>query len=281
MRHILVLLLVTAIQAGSIAQIIKGRIIDNKTNQPLEYVSIGIINTTFGVITDNDGCFKFEVKGQGPSVIVKISMIGYKPQNFTINELIEGENIIKMVEEPYTITEVEIKPTKERLAGTNGVSRQAGWSGWGGIGKGCEIGTKIELGNNPVKIKSIHVRLHRQSFDTSFYRLHIRTMRDTEILDELLTENIIVSITKESGWITINLQPYNIIVQGDVAVTLEWLKVNGNNEDRAIKINNRMTDAYVLTKNYNKNVGIYRWGTEAKWIVNPNKGPCICLTVLE
>jgi len=117
------------------------------------------------------------------------------------------------------------------------------------VRKGYEIGIKIDLGEKPVKIKVLHVMLHRQAFDTSIFRLHIRALKDTLILDELLTENIIITITNESGWTNIDLEQYNLIMSGEIGLTLEWLKVQGINADREMKINDGMQKAYILFKN--------------------------------
>ncbi|MCD4792097.1 MAG: carboxypeptidase-like regulatory domain-containing protein [Bacteroidales bacterium] len=284
MRLISISILILFIQFKIHGQVLEGRIIDSKTYEPLEYVSIGIINTTHGTITDNMGYFKFEAKGQDLLSVVRISMIGYEPQKFTVGELENNNNEIKLVETTIELAEVIIKPTtKERKLGATGFNRFSGWSGWGGlhVRKGYEMGTKIDLGNQPVKIKNLYVLLHRQAFDTSFYRLHIRSIRDTLILDELLTENIIISITKESGWVLIDLEPYNLVLSGDVGLTLEWLKVKGLNKDRAMKINDKMQGAYILFKNKKNHYGIYRWGTEAKWIINKKKSPSMYLTIKE
>ena len=264
-------------------QILKGQIIDSNTNKPIEYVSVGVINTNYGTITDDKGYFEFEVKGQDLSSIIRISMIGYEPRKFSIQELVNNNSEIKLVENPIQLTEVIIKPTKERMVGATGFNKSCGWSGWGGLQerKGYEIGIKIELGNQYVKIKSLHVLFNRQAFDTSFYRLHIRSMKNDLILDELLTENIILSITNETGWTQINLEPYNLILKGDVGLTLEWLKVKGINNDRAMKINGKLEEAYILFKNQKNHFGLYRWGTEAKWIINKDKSPSIYLTIME
>ena len=139
----------------------------------------------------------------------------------------------------------------------------------------------INLGNKSVKVKNLNVLLKRQSFNKSVYRLHIRAIMDTLIMDELLTENIILSITKESGWVDIDLESYNIVLSGKVGVTLEWVDVIGNNTDRAIKINKRMSDAYVLFKNRRNHFGLYRWGTESKWKINKKYSPSMYLTIME
>lgn len=264
-------------------QIIKGQIVDSKNNEPLEYVSIGIINTLLGTITDDKGYFKLEYKNQDLSSTVRISMIGYESQTFSILELLQKDIKIKMNETSYQINEVVIKPTIKRVIGVNGFNKFQGWSGWGGlhIGKGCELGIKLDLGEKPVKIYSLHVMLQRQAFDTSLFRLHIREIKDTSILHELLTENIIITLSNESGWANVDLEPYNLIMSGEIGLTLEWLKVQGINEDREMKINDRMQKTYILFKNKKNQTGLYRWGTEAKWVINKKNSPSIYLTIME
>lgn len=264
-------------------QVIKGQIVDSKTNESLEYVSIGIINTPFGTISDDKGYFEFEYKMQDLSSIVRISMIGYEPQTFSISDLLQKDIKIKMIETSYAINEVVITPTIKRVIGATGFNKFQGWSGWGGlhVRKGYEIGIKLNLGEKPIKINSLHVLLHRQAFDTSLFRLHIRTIKDTLVLNELLTENIIITLTNESGWANIDLEQYNLIMSGEIGLTLEWLKVKGVNEDREMKINDRLQKAYILFKNKKNQTGLYRWGTEAKWIINNEKSPSMYLTIME
>ena len=265
-------------------QTLTGRITDSLTGEPLEYASIGIMETRYGATTDEKGFFAFEAKDIDASARVRISMIGYKAQILSMENLMGMDGEIKLVQTVFELEEVVIKATtQERKVGTTGSNLLSGWSGWGGMltRLGYEIGTRIELGNQPVKIRYLHVKLHRQSFDKSYYRLHMRAMKDTLIHEELLKENIIVSIEEESGWALIDLEPYKIVLSGTIALTLEWLKVEGVNEDRAMKINDRMQGAYILFKNKKKVCGLYRWGTEAKWILNRKMSPSMYLTILE
>lgn len=264
-------------------QAVTGKVIDTSTGEPLEYVSIGVINTSISIITDNKGDFKIDVKGQSPKATVRISMISYAPQTFTIEELSVKENIIKLISTPLQLAEVIVRPSgKSRKVGTTSYNRIGNLCGWGGsnFGRGNEIGTKIELGNIPVQIKSLLVHVQRQAFDSSLYRLHIRTILNNSPFEELLNTNIILTITKESGWIDFDLSKYNIILKGDVALTLEWVKVKGINKNRVQKINKKITTEYVLF-NTKKNQGYTytRWGTEAKWTIHENESPSIYLTV--
>ncbi len=279
---ITLIFVILLIQVKVSGQIITGRIIDSKTNEPLEYVGIGIINTNYGTITDSNGYFRFKAKVNELSV-VRISMIGYEPQEFTVKELKNNKNEIKLNEKTIELAEIIIEPTKERKIGATSYSRSSGWSGWGGLRtrKGYEIGILLDLGSKPVEVKNLNILLKRQSFDKTIFRLHIRSIKDTLVTDELLTENIIFPVTKESGWVEINLESYNIVLSGKVGVTLEWLDIIGNNPDRAIKINKRMTDAYFLFKNKKNQIGLYRWGIESKWVINEKNSPSMYLTIRE
>jgi len=71
-------------------------------------------------------------------------------------------------------------------------------------------------------------------------------------------------------------------LSGKVAVTLEWLKVSKNSEDRTMKINGKATSEYVLFNTKKKKGWIYsRWGVEANWSLGTTGSPSIYLTVLK
>jgi len=164
------------------AQTIEGRVIDSHIGSPLEYVGIGIVNSRTGAITDENGYFRIETRNESSESIVRISMIGYEPQVFAFEELTKKHNTIRLIEAPVLIDEVIIKPfSKSKKLGTTSYNRIGSWCGWGGsrFGSGHEIGTRIDLGISPVFIRSLHVHVLRQAFDTSLYRLHIRSIVDT------------------------------------------------------------------------------------------------------
>ena len=264
------------------AQLITGRVIDSSSEKPLEYVNLGVINTPLGITTNEKGKFSLDIKGQSPKAIVRISMIGYKPQIFQIEELTNKENIIKLVNEPIQLSEVSAKPfsAKQKTIGTTD-NKHGGLGGWGGTqrGTGYEIGTKLELGSSPVFIKSFHIYLTKQSFECSVFRLHIRSIVDNLPSEELLTENIFIQLTKKSGWVNIDLKKYNLVFSGDVALSLEWVNVIGLK--RLTKINGVMGANINFRMNSKQGSTYARWGTEAKWTYRDGLSPCYYLTVQE
>jgi len=78
-------------------QVITGKIVDSSNMNPLEYVSIGIIGTPLGTLTNAKGEFGLEVKGQSNKAIVRFSMIGFMSQLFSLEELSNKKNVIRLV----------------------------------------------------------------------------------------------------------------------------------------------------------------------------------------
>ena len=267
------------------AQLISGEVFDSSSGKPLEYVNLGVIYSPLGITTNERGEFSLDIKGQSPKAIVRVAMIGYKPQTYLIEELTNKENIIKLVNAPIQLGEVTVKPFlgKLRKVGTTSSTFHGALCGWGGTqkGKGNEIGTKIELGTSPVVLRGLHVCLRKQSFESSLFRLHIRSIANNVPFEELLTENILIPITKSSGWIDINLSKYNLVFGGDIALTLEWVDVNTTNKIKFIDVHGQK-EYCVLFKMKQKQGCIFtRWGSEAKWTNLGSGSPCFYLTVQE
>ena len=268
------------------SQIITGKVVDAASNDLLEYVSIGIVKTPIGTITNESGKFNLEFKKQSPKAIVRFSMIGYKAQTFSIEELSDKENVIKLKQEAIQINEIVVKANnKLKKVGTTNRTISGGFCGWAGNrrGKGHEIGLKIDLGTSFVKLQSLHIRVHKQSYDSSLFRLHIRNIKDDLPHKELLKQNILITITESSGWVEIDLSKYNIVLKGEIALTLEWLKVLGINKNNLIRVNDsNQKSANVLFSGKNKEGCRYKkWGAEDKWSKNNSPMPSIYLTVLE
>jgi hypothetical protein len=265
-------------------QTITGKVAGASNDDPLIYASIGVIETSVGTITNEEGDFNLEVKGIPVNSRVRFSMIGFKSRIFTIEELSNKDNIILLESEIYKLPEVFVIPAgKIRKVGTSGYTFRGGVCGWGGTqtGKGWEIGTKIELGELPVRLKSLHIRVNSQSYDSTLFRLHIRNIVEDIPGSELLNNNILISLIKETGWIEIDLNKYNLVYEGDIALTLEWIKIIGVDINKFITVNGDKHAAAGVTLDKKRNQGCLftKWGTEAKWVRQDNESPGIYLTV--
>jgi len=267
-------------------QTITGKVYTASNGIPMEYVSIGVIDTPVGTITDEKGHFTLDVRNISKKAVLRFSMIGYKSQTYTIEQLSNNVNLIKLEVEPVQLQEVVIKPSgKYRKIGALSYTRHGGLCGWGGtdFGKGHEIGIKIDLGNRPVRLKSLHLHLDKQSFDSSIFRLHIRNIENDLPKNELLNRNILITISKESGWNDVDLRKYNVVLTGNIALSLEWIKVTGVNENKLRRMNGSDQYMAVILFSIKRNQGCTytRWGSEAKWYRTEDQSPCFYLTIEE
>ena len=269
------------------SQTITGKVTDAVTGEPLVYVSIGVMTTTIGTITDEKGNFNLEINEKPIGALVRFSMIGYKAQTFSVAELSDKENIIKLKVDPVQLAKVDIKFGKIKKVGNTKYSRFSGVCGWGGtdFGKGHEIGTIIDLGSEPSQLLSLHIRVHEQSFDSTLLRLHIRDVIDSLPNNELLSESVLLVLTEKSGWVDIDLIEYKIVLSGEIALTLEWLKVIGVYEDRYIKTKTEGVISIgpkILFSTKGKPGWLYiKRGSEGKWRLINEQKPSFYLTVQE
>lgn len=283
MKTISLFILSFLISAQINCQTITGKVVDASNGEPLIYASIGIVNVNKGTITDEQGKFHLDVKKIPVNAIMRVSMIGYNPRTFAISDLIDKENEIRLESKTTELKEIIVKPLgKPVIIGSTQISKGilCGWEGTD-PGKGYEIGTELKLGEKPVRIKSLHLHLHKQSFDSTLFRLHIRSLIDNMPGQELLSSEILIKVEKESGWIDIDLSRYNLVFEGDIVLSLEWIKAMGLNNNRLMKMNGqKQYTANVLFSEKKKEGCIYtRWGSEAIWSRSEDKSPCFYITV--
>ena len=194
------LLLFSLLSLPIYSQTISGTVCFAANGKPMEYASIGIINTSIGMLTSENGRFCLNVKGQSLQSFVRFSMMGYKAQTFTVEELLKKETDVKLVAEPVLLSEVIVHPSgKQRKVGTTNFTWLGSLCGWkvdanqierAVMGNGFEIGTKIELGPKLVKVKSVHIHIDKQSFDTTLVRLHVHQIINDEAEEDLLSNSI-------------------------------------------------------------------------------------------
>ena len=267
-------------------QVIQGKLIDSLDEGSLAYVNVGVVNISRGTITNEQGVYDLNCTELPQDAEVRFSMIGYESQTFSVQELLTGFKTIRLVEKAIELEEVAVTWSGSiRQIGTSKISKTGGVCGWGGtdFGRGHELGLLLGLGNEIVKIEDINLRVHKQSFDTIVFRLHIRSLENGLPSEELLTENIYLTVSEYSGWRKIDLSAYNIFMSGDVALSLEWIRISNVIEKNLVKMNGAKTATPVVLFNLNKKDGtIYsRRGSEAKWRKEENNSPGFYISVKE
>ena len=79
----------------------------------------------------------------------------------------------------------------------------------------------------------------------------------------------------------IDLSKYNLVFEGEIALSLEWIKVAGMDLNKLITSNGSKQSFPAVTFNAKRKEGLTftKWGTEAKWAIHDDRSPSIYLTV--
>ena len=233
MKRLSVLLLFFfAIQSLS-AQTIEGVLKDSRTGETLPYVNVGVIKKNIGTVSGENGRFKLVIPEGHAADTLRISMIGYATIDLIVADAVKrlsANSEIQMKEQATELKEVVVSNRKqgEKLLGNKTESRSI-MGAFTSNKLGNEVGTVMKVKGALNKLKTFNVSIASDNnpnvkLRVNFYSLNKKGMPDKLIINE----NIIVAVPKNSGKLVVDLTPYNIMVEDDFFVSLEWIENSPN-----------------------------------------------------
>jgi hypothetical protein len=228
MKNITAILLVLSVfGGGAFAQTqSSGNVVDAKTNEKLPFVNVGIIGKGIGTVTNNDGNFILTLPANGADSL-RISMVGYVPRSFLIADLEKSATHlnIKLTPAVNHLKEVKVKNRKWKTVILGNTTKSQNKDiGVGTNRLGDEIGAIIKIKRSPTWLKQFNASIVETAGDTVRLRLNIYSIKDGLPDKNLLQDNIITTVHKGDKQITINLDPYNIVVDDNFFISLETVQ---------------------------------------------------------
>jgi len=245
---------------------VKGKIIQQENNQPLSYVSIGVLNKPLGTLTDTLGDFNFQISQENLADTLQISLVGYFSKKIVVKDFIESkENTIKLDVKITELAEVVVTNTKTN---TESIGRQ-------GSGKfiqvsihnkksavetiGSEMGMRYKTKQRNATLKDFNFNISGNNFNFIKYRINIYSVKDNMPDTLIYKKQIFMTIDNfKTGWTKVNLEPYNIKVNQDFIVTVQWV------EGRMDKKENPITMIPIAITLFSKNC-YARIASQDKW----------------
>ena len=89
--------------------------------------------------------------------------------------------------------------------------------------KGQQIGIKMKAGKKLVKLLKLNFGVENHSSDTLKFKVNVYSFNGTMPDDNLVKQTIIGSIPKGNNRVIVDLSPYDIEVNGNILVAIEWL----------------------------------------------------------
>jgi len=116
MKTVLTIIIVTfcaffagAQEPGQVVEVIKGKVIDAATNEPVSYTNIGIEGTLFGTASDSEGNFELKIPRELATKNIYFSAVGFVNKKFAVNTLFGKEfNLIKFEPQSYGIEDIDV-----------------------------------------------------------------------------------------------------------------------------------------------------------------------------
>ncbi|MBL7919099.1 MAG: carboxypeptidase-like regulatory domain-containing protein [Bacteroidia bacterium] len=229
MKTIYILFLSFLFKSFFAQKICKGVLLDSATNQPIEFANIGIIGKGFGTVTNENGEFNFTVPDSAAGAPVRVSMIGYRARSLSI-ETLNNQNRILLSPAATNLNEVSVsaKKTKTKILGnetkTNHVT-----AGFVKNTLGAELAVKLNIKNPKTHLKKFYINVARNSIEKPIFRFNVYNKgEDGNPKENILTQNVIIELKENAGLIELDLTPYNLYVDDDVFISIEWIKDLGD-----------------------------------------------------
>lgn len=214
---------------------LSGKIIDAETNDLLPYVNIGVVGKNIGTVSDLKGNFKLDIPESLNDEALRISIIGYKTLEMTVNnfrDLAVSESNFALDPEAYAIEEIVIssKERKSKILGNK--TRSTNFIlGFASNILGNELATKIKIKRNPTYLNEFYVSIAENKLGKIRFRVNFYNIKNGLPHLPINKQNIIVETDIETGVLTVDLRPYNIVVKDDFYISLEWIEDFGDVKD--------------------------------------------------
>jgi len=208
--------------------ILQGRIIDALTKEPLPFVNIGVLKKELGTVSNEDGFFFLEVPDVFAKETLHFSMIGFDERDFQVADLeaiLLSNNTLVLAEQTTFLEEVVLTAEKKwntRVSG-NATTSKLLITGFTSNQLGNEIALFVKVKKTPAYIEGIQFSVVENIYPEVRFRVNVYSSEYRFPDENILKENIFVTLKQSEGIISVDLKEYDILVDDDVFISLEWI----------------------------------------------------------
>jgi len=208
--------------------ILQGRIIDALTKEPLPFVNVGVLKKELGTVSNEDGFFFLEVPDVFAKETLRFSMIGFDQRDFQVADLeaiLLSNNTLVLAEQTTFLEEVVLTAEKKwdtRVSG-NATTSKLLITGFTSNQLGNEIALFVKVKKTPAYIEGIQFSVVENIYPEVRFRVNVYSSEYRFPDENILKENIFVTLKQPEGIISVDLKEYDILVDDDVFISLEWI----------------------------------------------------------
>lgn len=262
--HLLLFTLITSCSTAFCQTVLHGVVVDAGDRQPVPYVSIGVTSTPNGTVSDAAGAFTLILDAKVKDAdTLKFSSIGYEGKAFLVGELKSnmktGQLSISLIKAVNQLKQVSVlaKKTKVQMLGYQTNSKLLS-VGFAANELGSQGGVILSVKHPQTLIENISFLIVQNSFTHLAFRVNLYELTGGKPGKNMLTDNLIIQIAdKQTGKVSFDLSKYNLYVDKEVLLTLEWI------EAQPVKDTHCAVAAVVFGHTWFRQASQYTWVRKA------------------
>ena len=229
-KYVLFLLVLILNYVSSFGQTeLIGQVIDALTEEPIPFVNIGLVDENIGTVSDEQGYFQLEIDPlQYSQSNLRFSMIGFESKTYVLQEYLQKELLIIPLTEESTELEEVVVSTKRTQFETkilgNKTTTKFIYAAFTTNKLGNEMGFVVRQRKRPMILKKFNISLVENDYGFIRFRLNFYSVENGLPTSTLLKENIIIETDATSGIVSKDLAPYEIVIDEDFFVSIEWIE---------------------------------------------------------
>jgi hypothetical protein len=147
------------------------------------------------------------------------------------DKLKENTLIISLEENIVSLAEITVKPKvmKTKVLGNTNNSESV-IAGFKSNDLGSEVGTVMRIRKKPTHLENVNFNIATNEIENCKFRMNIYSMKNGQPDSIILKEPIYITTSLKSGTLSVDLKKYNLWVESDFLVSLEWIEDYGTNK---------------------------------------------------
>lgn len=208
-----------------------GQVLDQTSNRPLGFVSVGVLRHPFGTVADERGHFALTLPAHYDADSVRFSLLGYAPRTVAVAELRRlvrsGPVLLRKQGVPLRPVRVQAPGLRRRLVGNEGKGMLQDYTY---NSAGNQAGQLIRV-VRPAFLQEMSFKVTHCSYDTLYFRLNVYDVKEGYPGANILPRPIYLRLGREQaleGRTYVNLRPYKLWLTEDVVLSLELVRPLGS-----------------------------------------------------
>ena len=235
-RNILsIVFFLTITSSGYSQKLFRGMVMNEESSLPIAFASVGVLGKEIGTISDSSGSFRVSLPTNiKENDTILITSVGFDNFKISVKEALM-KKMFQLHPVEGMLPGVLIHNFKHQSAAGSDTANYSYYRGWYEYRTGGEIGKIMKVLHKQYKLNKVAFQVDSKC-DTCWLRLRVRKIVAFEPADDLLTQSVILPVTRHSpndGLLEFDVSDLGIILK-DKKIYIGFEVINCKNTDNSL-----------------------------------------------